>query len=158
MPFWWMCVSLWLCVATCACSFLNLPRPAAGVRSFRLFVEPANRRQYIYTADSKGSTDWRPVGVIAAESSVTPSLTDTATNLFLRITLSFFLPPVSVRWMEKNSVKWQIEGFDFFCFLCTERSATFNATPHAALWRALLFPDVHKLHLSKCKREVFHDR
>lgn len=61
-----------VCVTSCACCFLNLPTLTAGVESSKLSAHPANRGKYIYTLDTKDSTNERLVGVVSAESSVTP--------------------------------------------------------------------------------------
>lgn len=87
-----MRVSLCLYVraTSCACRLLNTL--AAGVQSSKLSAQPASRGKYIYTPDTKDSTDERLVEVVSAESSVTSLHTVGATNLVLGKTLSPSLP------------------------------------------------------------------
>lgn len=81
-----------MCATLYACCFLNLPTPTAGVQSSKLSAHPASREKYIYTLDTKDSTDERLVGVVSAESSVTPLHTVRATNLILGTTQLPFIP------------------------------------------------------------------
>ncbi len=98
-----MCPRVYIvCVraTSCACCFLNTP--AAGVQSSKLSAQPASRGKYIYTPDTKDSTDERLVGVVSAESSVTSLHTVRATNLVLGTTLSPCLPPFLNRGAGKK--------------------------------------------------------
>lgn len=88
-------------VTSCACCFLNTP--AAGVQSSKLSAQPASRGKYIYTPDTKDSTDERLVGVVSAESSATSLHTVGATNLVLGTTLSPSLP-ISIEVQRKKKI------------------------------------------------------
>lgn len=144
-----------VCATSCECCFRN--STAAGVRSSKLSAQPASQGKYIYTPDTKDSTDERLVGVVSAESPITSLHTVEATNLVLGTTLSSSLIfSIEVQrektvWNDKmkSAIRYFNPWMDFpFQRWCPQPQGL-TATPHAArcrtmcawMYKGCIYPD-----------------